>query len=109
MPRAGPGIQVMPQVQTLQGALALWLVGGLRQIEGLGPPPWRLQWLTRGLPGHRLPRPFTAIVLGLSHQNAKAVPRKAQFTCNRPQRRSFAVIFKAVRHCHPYRMFAQRR
>jgi hypothetical protein len=35
MPATGPSIQVMPQVQTSQGALALWLASGLRLIGGL--------------------------------------------------------------------------
>ena len=42
MPAMGPGIQVISQVQTSQGAIALDLVGGLRRVGGLARPPPRI-------------------------------------------------------------------
>jgi hypothetical protein len=51
--------------------------------------------------------PFAAIALDLSHPDAKAVRRTAQFTRDRCQRRSFALIIIAVFHRQPHRMFAE--
>lgn len=40
--------------------------------------------------------PLTAITLGLTHPNAKAILRTAQFTRDRCHRHSFAFILNAV-------------
>jgi hypothetical protein len=93
----------------------------------VGLNQWRLHWLTLpqnliGLP--QLPvlalklfdprdlsagrsRPFANVTLDLSHPNAKAVRRTAQFTRDRCQRRSFASIIIAVFHRQPNRTFAE--
>jgi hypothetical protein len=65
------------------------------------------QWLTpRNLSAGRS-RPFAAIALDLSHPDAKAVRRTTQFTCDRCQRRSFALILIAVFHRQPHRTLAE--
>ena len=55
-----------------------------------------LQLLDPGLLGTCLAWPFAAIVLDLPGPNAKAVRRTTQFTRDRCQRRSFALILIAV-------------
>lgn len=55
--------------------------------------------------GGRLAWPFAAITLDLSHPDAKTVRRTAQFTRDRRQRRSFALIIIAVFHRQPHRTF----
>jgi hypothetical protein len=70
---------------------------------------WRLQWLTpRNLSAGRS-RPLAAIALDLSHPNAKAVRRTAQFIRERRQRRSFALISIAVFHRQTHRTLAELR
>ena len=65
------------------------------------------QWLTpRDLDAGRS-RPFAAITLDLSHPDAKAVRRTAQFNCDRRQRRSFALILIAVFHRQTHRALAE--
>ena len=66
-----------------------------------------LQLLDPGLLGTCLAWPFAAIVLDLPGPNAKAVRRTTQFTRDRCQRRSFALILIAVFHRQPHRMFAE--
>ena len=57
--------------------------------------------------GTRLARPLATITLDLAHPSAKAVRRTPQFTRNRRQRRSFALIVIAVFHNQPNRTFAE--
>jgi hypothetical protein len=93
----------------------------------VGLNQWRLHWLTLpqnliGLPqlpvlalklldprllGTRLARPFASIALDLSHPDAKAVWRTAQFARDRRQRRSLILI--AVFHRQPHRALAELR
>ena len=95
----------------------------------MGLNQWRLHWLTLpqnliGLP--QLPvlafklfdtrnlssgrsRPFADIALDLSHPDAKAVWRAAQFTRDRTQRRSLALIIIAVFHRQPNRALTELR
>ena len=57
--------------------------------------------------GTRLAWPFAAITLALADPNPKAVRRTTQFTRDRRQRRSFALIIIAVFHKQPHRAFAE--
>ena len=68
-----------------------------------------LQLLDPSFLGRRLAWPFAAITLDLTHPNAKAVRRTTQFTRDRRQRRSFALILIAVFHRQPHRTLAELR
>lgn len=65
------------------------------------------KFLDPGLLGRRLAWPLAAITLGLANPNPKTVWRTAQFTCNRRQRRSFALILIAVFQRQSHRAFAE--
>lgn len=66
-----------------------------------------LQLLNPGFLSRRLTPPLATIALSLTHPNPKAVQRTTQSTCNRRQRRSFALILIAVFHHQPHRAFAE--
>ena len=72
-------------------------------------PVLALQLLYSCLLGNCLAWPVAAIRLDLAHPNAKAVRRTPQFTCDRRQRCSFALILIAVFHRQPHRTFAELR
>ena len=74
---------------------------GLAQV-----PVLALKLFDPCLLSRRLARPFAAIALDLSHPDAKAVRRTAQFTRDRRQRRSFALILIAEFHRQPNRALA---
>ena len=70
-------------------------------------PVLALQLLYPCLLGTCLARPFAAIALDLPGPNAKTVRRTTQFSCDRRQRRSFALILIAVFHNQPHRTLAE--